>query len=159
MHLLCHGFQRLPHGQVLREFFVLRRDRNTSARNWCVFAPPSLQNRANTGQSWLVGPAIGHYSAQPFSFSATPMDPRSIPDFIEDLAKRLSASLPPNLANLKTDVENNFRSVLQSGLTKLDLVTRQEFDVQAGVLKRTREKLEQIEQRLKEFEEHVKGKP
>lgn len=158
MHLLCHGFRRLPHRQVLREFFVLCRSGITSARNWCVFAPSSLQNRANTGQSWLVGPAIGHYSARHFSFSATPMEPRSIPDFIEDLAKRLSASLPPNLANLKTDVENNFRSVLQSGLTKLDLVTRQEFDVQAGVLKRTREKLETLEARLAELQSHFDKK-
>jgi ubiquinone biosynthesis accessory factor UbiK len=91
-------------------------------------------------------------------FWAEPMDPRSIPDFIEDLAKRLSASLPPSLANLKADAESNFRSVLQSGLTKLDLVTRQEFDVQAGVLKRTREKLETLEARLAELQAHFDKK-
>lgn len=70
------------------------------------------------------------------------------PRFLEDLARRLSAAIPPQLAAFRTDVEANFKSVLQAGLAKLDLVTRQEFDVQAGVLARTREKLTALEQRL-----------
>ena len=53
---------------------------------------------------------------------------------------------------MRRDLEENFKAVLQSGLTKLDLVTRQEFDVQAGVLRRTREKLEALEARLAEVE-------
>jgi ubiquinone biosynthesis accessory factor UbiK len=76
------------------------------------------------------------------------MDPR----FIDDLARRLSAAVPQGLTAMRRDLEENFKSVLQSGLTKLDLVTRQEFDVQAGVLRRTREKLEALEARLTEFE-------
>jgi ubiquinone biosynthesis accessory factor UbiK len=76
------------------------------------------------------------------------MDPR----FIDDLAKRLSAALPPGITALKQDLESNFKSVLQSGLAKLDLVTREEFDVQAGVLKRTREKLAALEARLAALE-------
>ena len=79
---------------------------------------------------------------------STNFDPR----FLEDLAKRLSESMPPQLAALKADVEANFKSVLQAGLTKLDLVTRQEFDVQAGVLARTREKLGALEARLAALE-------
>ena len=74
------------------------------------------------------------------------------PRFLEDLAKRLSESMPPQLAALKNDVEANFKSVLQAGLAKLDLVTRQEFDVQAGVLARTREKLGALETRLAALE-------
>jgi ubiquinone biosynthesis accessory factor UbiK len=74
------------------------------------------------------------------------------PNFIDDLAKRLSSSIPEGLANLRADLEENFRAVLQSGLAKLDLVTRREFDVQAGVLKRTREKLEALEARLAELQ-------
>ncbi len=70
------------------------------------------------------------------------------PRFFEDLAKRMSETLPPQLAALKSDVEANFKSVLQAGLAKLDLVTRQEFDVQAGVLAKTREKLAALEERL-----------
>ncbi len=79
---------------------------------------------------------------------STKFDPR----FLEDLAKRLSASVPAQLSALKDDLENNFKSVLQAGLGKLDLVTRQEFDVQAGVLARTRETLMALEARLQEWE-------
>ena len=85
------------------------------------------------------------------------MDPR-FPDFINDLAKRLSGSIPEGLANLRSDVEENFRAILQSGLAKLDLVTRQEFDVQAGVLKRTRDKLEALEARLAQLESESQSK-
>lgn len=79
---------------------------------------------------------------------ATGFDPR----FLEDLARRLSEAMPPQLAALKGDLEANFKSVLQSGLAKLELVTRQEFDVQAGVLARTREKLTALEARLAALE-------
>ena len=74
------------------------------------------------------------------------------PQFFDDLAKRLSDAIPPQLAAFKNDVEANFKSVLQAGLAKLDLVTRQEFDVQAGVLARTREKLTALEARLATLE-------
>ena len=76
------------------------------------------------------------------------MDPR----FIDDLARRLSAAAPPGVAALRRDLEDNFKAVLQSALTKLDLVSRQEFDVQAAVLRRTREKLEALEARLAQLE-------
>jgi len=72
------------------------------------------------------------------------MDPR----FIDDLARRLSASVPAGLTAMREDLQQNFKAVLQSTLARLDLVTRQEFDVQAGVLRRTREKLEALEARL-----------
>ncbi len=74
------------------------------------------------------------------------------PSTLDELARKLGESLPPQLRALQQDVEQNFRAVLQSGLAKLDLVTRQEFDVQAGVLARTREKLEALEQRLADLE-------
>ena len=76
------------------------------------------------------------------------MDPR----FIDDLARRLSAAVPPGVTALRRDLEDNFKAVLQAGLNKLDLVSRQEFDVQAGVLRRTREKLEALEARLAKLE-------
>jgi len=74
------------------------------------------------------------------------------PNFIDDLAKKLASAVPQGLADLKADLEQNFRAVLQSGLAKLDLVTRREFEVQAGVLQRTREKLEALEARLAELQ-------
>lgn len=75
------------------------------------------------------------------------------PKTLDDLARKLSESVPPGLAAVRDDLEQNFRAVLQSGLSRLDLVTRQEFDVQSGVLRRTRERLEQLQARLAALEE------
>ena len=70
------------------------------------------------------------------------------PRLIDDLARRLAGSVPEGVMALRRDLEQNFKGVLQSQLAQLDLVTREEFDVQATVLKRTREKLAALEQRL-----------
>jgi BMFP domain-containing protein YqiC len=67
---------------------------------------------------------------------------------IDELARRLVESVPQGLRSVKDDLEKNFRSVLQAGLGKLDLVTREEFEVQEAVLARTRQKLEALEERL-----------
>jgi len=80
------------------------------------------------------------------------MDARSIDEKLTELAGKLSAALPDSIGALKRDAEQNFKAVLQSALTRMELVSRREFDVQAGVLKRTREKLEALEQRLAELE-------
>ncbi|MFV1972538.1 MAG: accessory factor UbiK family protein [Thiohalobacterales bacterium] len=73
--------------------------------------------------------------------------------FIDDLARQISGSLPAGLREMQQDVEKNIHSLLQATLGKLDLVTREEFDVQRKVLARTREKLEQLEQTLAKLEE------
>jgi BMFP domain-containing protein YqiC len=70
------------------------------------------------------------------------MSPSFDPRFFDDLAKRLSEAMPPQLAALRADLETNFKSVLQAGLA----------DVQAGVLARTREKLTALESRLAALE-------
>ena len=74
---------------------------------------------------------------------------------IADLAKKLADALPEGLRSVRKDLEGSFQSVLQTGLTKLDLVTREEFEVQEAVLARTREKLEAMEARLKKFEDDL----
>ena len=74
------------------------------------------------------------------------------PRLIDDLARRLAGSVPESVLALRRDLEQNFKGVLQSQLNRLDLVTREEFDVQAAVLKRTREKLAALEQRLAALE-------
>jgi len=74
------------------------------------------------------------------------------PKTLDDLAHRLAESVPPGLSAMREELEQNFRSVLQSGLSRLDLVTRQEFEVQAGVLRRTRERLDQLEERLRRLD-------
>jgi len=71
---------------------------------------------------------------------------------LDDLARQLAQSLPQNLRALGDDLERNFRALLHSGLERMDLVTREEFDVQSAVLERTREKLEALEARLAELE-------
>jgi ubiquinone biosynthesis accessory factor UbiK len=71
---------------------------------------------------------------------------------LDDLAKRLADSVPESLRALGRDMESNFKAVLQSQLSKLDLVTRQDFDVQAAILERTLAKLTALEARLKEIE-------
>jgi hypothetical protein len=73
---------------------------------------------------------------------------------IENLAKRLADSVPESLRSVRNDLEENFRSVLQRGLSKLELVTREEFEVQEAVLARTREKLIALEARIAEFEKN-----
>ncbi|MGN6519693.1 MAG: ubiquinone biosynthesis accessory factor UbiK [Dokdonella sp.] len=67
---------------------------------------------------------------------------------IDTLAQRLAALVPPGLQDARADLTANFRSALQSGLRDLDLVTREEFDVQRCVLLRTREKIEELEQQV-----------
>jgi hypothetical protein len=71
---------------------------------------------------------------------------------IESLAKKLADSVPQGLKSMRDDIEKNFRSVLHSGLAKLDLVTREEFEVQEAVLAKTREKLEALEAKVKDME-------
>jgi BMFP domain-containing protein YqiC len=75
-------------------------------------------------------------------------DPKSL----DELARKLADAVPPGLAALRNDLEQNFKAVLQGGLAKLDLVTRQEFDIQSGVLRRSRERLEELERRLAALE-------
>jgi BMFP domain-containing protein YqiC len=74
------------------------------------------------------------------------------PRLIDDLARRLAGSVPESVVALRRDLEQNFKGVLQSGLARFDLVTREEFDVQTAVLRRTREKLAELEERLRELE-------
>jgi BMFP domain-containing protein YqiC len=74
------------------------------------------------------------------------------PKIIDDLARRLSNTVPAGLREAQQDLEKNFRTVLQNTLAKLDLVTREEFDVQSRLLSRTREKLEALEKTIAELE-------
>ena len=69
---------------------------------------------------------------------------------LEELTKRISSLIPGDVKHMQEDIENNVRNLLQTTLSKMNLVTREEFDVQSAVLQRTREKLEQLE---KEFDQ------
>ncbi len=71
---------------------------------------------------------------------------------LDDLARRLSNLVPQSLRDSREELQQNFKSVLQAGLGRLDLVTREEFDVQRAVLLRTREKLDALERQVSELE-------
>lgn len=78
------------------------------------------------------------------------------PKHLDDLTRRLAGSLPKGLQALQEDINRNLRAALEAGLGKLDLVTREEFDVQAAVLARTREKLERLESQITALEQPAK---
>ncbi|MBA2652775.1 MAG: accessory factor UbiK family protein [Tatlockia sp.] len=63
----------------------------------------------------------------------------------EDLAKKLFSALPTNLQNMEKEIEQKFKEILQAAFARLDLVTREEFDIQTKVLARTREKLDTLQ--------------
>jgi ubiquinone biosynthesis accessory factor UbiK len=71
---------------------------------------------------------------------------------IDEIARRLLERVPPALRSMQADLESNFRAVLRERLSKLDLVSRDEFDVQTRVLERTRAQLESLEARLAALE-------
>jgi ubiquinone biosynthesis accessory factor UbiK len=75
---------------------------------------------------------------------------------IDELSKRLGEILPPGVNVLKEDMEKNIRSVLHTAFSKMDLVSREEFEVQAKVLQRTREKLETLEKQFAELDANLK---
>jgi ubiquinone biosynthesis accessory factor UbiK len=74
------------------------------------------------------------------------------PTKIEEMVQNLSKAMPPGLTAIQQDIEKNIRAALTATFAKLDLVTREEFDVQTQVLHRTREKLEALEQRVADLE-------
>ena len=71
---------------------------------------------------------------------------------IEDIAKQVTEAIPPGLKNLANDFEEKTKTVLQNKLSQLDVVTREEFDVQTQVLLKTRAQLAQLETKLAELE-------
>ena len=78
--------------------------------------------------------------------------------FFDELAEKLSNAVPSSLKDMKSEMEKNFKAILQSTFSKLDLVTREEFDVQTGVLQKTRNKLDELEMKLEHMENIVEKK-
>jgi BMFP domain-containing protein YqiC len=76
------------------------------------------------------------------------------PSFLSELQDKVQQVLEQSPAK---DLEKNMRAMLNQGFSKLDLLTREEFDVQAEVLSRTRAKLEALEARVAELESRLKG--
>ena len=72
------------------------------------------------------------------------------PALIEELSRRIGALLPDSL---RKDVESSLHGIVQDTLGKMNLVTREEFEIQAALLQRTREKLDRLEKTLAELEQ------
>ena len=79
------------------------------------------------------------------------------PKAFDDLAKRFAEAVPPSFRQFQTEMEKNAHAALQAALAKLDLVTREEFEVQQAVLARTRAKLEELEKQVADLEVKVAG--
>ncbi|MCU7799558.1 MAG: accessory factor UbiK family protein [gamma proteobacterium symbiont of Lucinoma myriamae] len=75
--------------------------------------------------------------------------------FFDDLANKISSTLPPVPGNIKSELEQSIRNILHNAFDKMDLVTREDFEVQAAVLQKTRIKLELLEKKLTVFEEKL----
>jgi len=78
------------------------------------------------------------------------------PKKLDELARGVLDKLPAGFQTLQQDMEKNLRAALQATLAKMELVTRDEFDVQSAVLQRSREKLEALEARVAELEKQLK---
>ena len=76
---------------------------------------------------------------------------------IDDLARRLGNLVPPGLRDGRDELQQNFKAVLQAGLSHMDLVTREEFDVQRAVLQRTRGKLDALQGQLEALEARLQA--
>lgn len=81
------------------------------------------------------------------------LDPKKIESFVQSITD----ALPSGITSLQADAEKNIRAALTATFTKLDLVTREEFDIQTQVLHRTREKLEALAHRVAELESTSKN--
>jgi ubiquinone biosynthesis accessory factor UbiK len=78
---------------------------------------------------------------------------------IDSIADKIANAVPPGLNQFKDEIEKHVHALFQSTLTKLDLVSREEFEVQKAVLAKTRDRLETLEKQLAELEQHLQPKP
>lgn len=82
----------------------------------------------------------------------------SISHTIEEISQRIEQAMPESLREGKQEFEKAVRQAVSNGFSRMDLVTREEFDVQTQVLARTRAKLEALEQRVSDLEKRLDGK-
>jgi BMFP domain-containing protein YqiC len=77
------------------------------------------------------------------------------PASLDELSKRLTDALPGGLVQIRDEIQKSFRAILQGALSQMNLVSREEFDVQREVLARTRAKLEALEAQIAELEKQL----
>jgi hypothetical protein len=81
------------------------------------------------------------------------------PQPLQDLAQKLAGAVPPGFGAVRADLEKNFRALLETGLARMNLVTREEFDAQCAVLERTRAQLAVLEAQLAALESRAASPP
>lgn len=74
------------------------------------------------------------------------------PEIVEDIANKINDLIPDSLKQAQKDIGKNIRAVLQSGLGKLDVVTRDEFDAQVALLEKAQKQLNELEKIVSELE-------
>ncbi len=79
------------------------------------------------------------------------------PKLFDEVSRRLADALPAGARLLQQDLEKNLRAIVSSTFERLDLVTREEFEVQKGVLERTRRKVEALERQVAALEAGLRG--
>lgn len=77
---------------------------------------------------------------------------------LDDIAARLSERMPDGLKIMQDDAQKNIRAILESALSSMNLVSREEFDVQAALLSRTQNHLHQLEKLLQQLEASMNNK-
>lgn len=85
--------------------------------------------------------------------NAQKQDTRMQTHHINQLAEKIESLLPPGIKQVKGDLDDKLKKLLQQQLSSMDIVSREEFDIQSKVLARTRQKLEQLEKQLTQLSE------
>lgn len=81
------------------------------------------------------------------------------PKQFDDIASKLFSALPASLQNVEKEMQQKFKDILQLAFSRLDLVTREEFDVQCNVLARTREKVDLLQQQMNDLYKEPSSDP
>lgn len=115
---------------------------STLTQRQAKFAELEHPCRRSTGTLWCLNADVD------VSFMINPKT-------LDEISKRIDDALPEGLVQLRQDVKQNLRAGLEAALSRADLVTREEFDVQAAVLARTREKLTALEETVARLESEL----
>ena len=79
------------------------------------------------------------------------------PQKIDDLVRQLGATLPPEFESFEKEMKKQFKAVLESAFQRLDLVSREEFDIQVKVLQKTRAQITELQEQLASLEQTMSG--
>lgn len=77
---------------------------------------------------------------------------------VDDIVRKISAAIPDDLKAAKQSIEKNIRVTAEGVFQRLDLVTREEFDVQAKMLSESQQRVKKLEQRIQELEQAILNK-